>query len=154
IPNAKKRKEGRVECPAKQIWFNSNVVVVEDFPAPALPLQEKDEETGKTVIQLSPKLLFQNLPADLKKLVASPAYDGEDRSQTVASVIYNLRRRRYTDEQIASLISAYPKGIGERYVGNPKKLIDDIRRIERKYVNGQLAPPANKSSIIMKASDL
>ncbi len=154
LPNKKKLTEGRVPCPAKLIWFNSNTHELDDFPALAVPLHQ-DEKTGEQTTKVPPQVMFNSLSADLKKLVAGKAYPGEDRSQTVASVIYNLRRRRFTDQQIVELIKAFPEGIGERYVSNIKKLEDDVRRIERKYINGNLQPPVlPKSSLVISAQDV
>ena len=60
---------------------------------------------------------FDDLPADLKKLIASPAYPGEDRSRTAASVIFKLFRRGWSNDAVQALFEEYPNGIGERYAG-------------------------------------
>lgn len=155
LPNAKKKKEGRVEIPATQIWFNASTHLLEDFPVPEILPQEEHKVPEKPASEQSTQKLFDKLPASLKKLIAAPAYPGEDRSETAASVIYELKRRlSCTDSQIAGLFKAHPKGIGERYTGNDKKLADDIKRIEKKFINGVQTLVAPKTYIIVKASEV
>ena len=74
---------------------------------------------------------FDDLPADLKKLIAAPAYPGEDRSRTAASVIFKLFRRGWSDDAVQALFEAHPNGIGERYAGGATGKTDLRKEIER-----------------------
>ena len=76
---------------------------------------------------------FDDLPADLKKLIAAPAYPGEDRSRTAASVIFKLFRRGWSNDAVQALFEAHPKGIGERYAEGKTDLRKEIERLCEKF---------------------
>ena len=76
---------------------------------------------------------FDDLPADLKKLIAAPAYPGEDRSRTAASVIFKLFRRGWSNDAVHALFEEYPNGIGERYAEGKTDLRKEIERLRKKF---------------------
>jgi RecA-family ATPase len=73
---------------------------------------------------------FDSLPAGLKKQIAAEPFEGEDTSETAASVITQLQSRNWSDADIAALVKAHP--IGQRYTGS-KKVEDDIKRLRTKF---------------------
>jgi hypothetical protein len=77
-------------------------------------------------------MLFNALPASLRKQIASPPYPGEDTSRTAASVFNSLRRRGWTKDEIGQLILSFPEGVGKRYAAN-KDLAKDIERMGSKW---------------------
>jgi hypothetical protein len=154
IPNAKKVKEGRIECPTKLIWFNSSIHTLDDFPAPVQLPQEEEPKQPPLKSTSTAAELFEPLPAGLKKLIAAPPYPGEDRSKTSASVVNSLRHLGHSDEQISILFKAHPKGVGERYAEG-KSIIADLKNQQKKWKNGYQAPfLSTKSSLVIRASDI
>jgi hypothetical protein len=129
IPNRNKLARGRKRCPTKLIDFHATTFALDDFPLPEPKpkAQEQAEHTPRNVQEL-----FGSLSAELRKLVAGASYDGEDTSETSASVITRLQKKNFTDEEIISLIEAYPRGIGRRYAEG-KDLEADVIRLRKKY---------------------
>ena len=76
---------------------------------------------------------FDDLPAYLKKLIAGSAYPGEDRSETVGSVVFRLFQRGWSDDAVQALFEEYPNGIGERYAGGKTDLRKEIERLREKF---------------------
>jgi putative DNA primase/helicase len=68
----------------------------------------------------------------MRKLIASAPFEGEDTSTTAASVITDLQKRGYSDQEIIKLFEAYPRGIGKRYAQG-KDLKADVDRLRNKY---------------------
>ena len=94
---------------------------------------------------------FDDLPADLKKLIAAPGYPGEDRSRTAASVIWKLFRRGWSDDAVQALFEAHPNGVGERYTGGPTGKTDlrkEIERLRQKF-NESDVERLNKSHAVL-----
>ncbi|MBA3517902.1 MAG: DUF3987 domain-containing protein, partial [Rhizobiales bacterium] len=90
------------------------------------------DHAHRSVTQSDVAELFSNCRAGLRKLIAAPAYDGEDRSETAASVIWQLMSAGYADQQIVAVIEAHPGGIGARYAEG-KDLPADVTRIRRDW---------------------
>ena len=84
---------------------------------------------------------FDDLPADLKKLIAAPAYPGEDRSRTAASVIFKLFRRGWSNDAVQALFEEYSNGIGERYAGRKTDLRKEIERLRQKFDENTFKAP-------------
>jgi hypothetical protein len=82
--------------------------------------------------------IFEQLPAGLRKVVAAAPYQGEDTSETAASVFTQLVRLNHTDEEIEALFKAHPHGIGKRYVTDGKNLHADIERMRTKFGEQQV----------------
>jgi hypothetical protein len=76
---------------------------------------------------------FDDLPADLKKLIAARAYPDEDRSRTAASVAYKLFRRGWSNDAIEALFERFSEGIGERYADGKTDLRKEIERLRQKF---------------------
>jgi hypothetical protein len=76
---------------------------------------------------------FDDLPADLKKLIAARAYPGEDRSRTAGSVAYKLFRRGWSNDAIQALFERFSEGIGERYADGKTDLRKEIERLRQKF---------------------
>lgn len=76
--------------------------------------------------------IFNKLSATLRKAIKAEPFEGEDTSETSASVIEQLQRRGYTDAEIIKLFESSPRGIGKRYA-NGKDLRADVERIRKKY---------------------
>ena len=68
--------------------------------------KEKDDDTPET---------FDDLPPDLKKLIASPPYPGENPDKTIGSAAFRLFARGWTNEAIKELFEAHPNGIGSAF---------------------------------------
>jgi hypothetical protein len=80
----------------------------------------------------SASVLFDSLPAGLKKQIASAPFAGEDTSKTAASVISALRARGCSDDEIAAIFEDHPAGIGKRYAEG-KDLRGELRRTREKW---------------------
>lgn len=85
---------------------------------------------------------FSELPAGLKKLIASPPYAGEDQSETAAAVFSHLRRLGWSSDQIEAVVNGHPAGIGRRYADG-KDLRADIERTGQKYGTGAVIDPVD-----------
>ena len=83
--------------------------------------------------------LFAELPAGLKKLIASAPFDGEDQSATAASVIPRLACLGWADCEISSIIEAHRNGLGKRYADG-KDLPADIMRLRHKFCDDAEEP--------------
>ena len=116
-PSAKKVGRGRPKTPqlitVKSAWAGETVEpdalweAVKGF-AGTNSGSSSGSTSGKTGSST-----FDDLPVDLKKLIAAPAYPNEDRSRTAASVIFKLFRRGWSDDAVQVLFEAHPNGIGE-----------------------------------------
>lgn len=146
IPNKKKLESGRQVCPTKLVRFNDILCALDDFPLPEVT--EHKVTNGTKPINSAE--LFKRLPAALRKAIASPPYEGEDTSETAASVIAQLQAKSLTDEDVIALFNAFPLGIGKRYAQG-KDLKADVTRLRKKYQND---PINRKTSLIIRASDI
>ena len=117
LPNAKKRREGRVVCPARLLAFNERVHPLDAFPLPA----QQAANPGKNRTKL-PRIDFSNLPdVDFsalqvsEKMKAAIDTDGSDlgngdRSKGAARVAWALARAGLPDPEIASVFWHEPIG--------------------------------------------
>ncbi len=151
IPNRVKKEKGRVECPTKLIRFNAILHGLDQFPP--LPSDHRQHATppgnGGNTPLTSANEVFKRLPAGLKKLVASQPYEGEDSSETAASVINQLQVKGFPDAEIKLLFESHPQGIGKRYA-HGKSLQSDLDRLRQKFQPETKA----KISTIIRASDI
>lgn len=140
-PSAKKLGRGRPKTPQlvtiKSAWtgitidpdtLRTEFKFAETSSGPSSTGTSSGSSSGSTG---SSTETFDELPADLKKLIAAPGYPGEDRSRTAASVIWKVFRRGWSDVAVQALFEAHPKGIGERYAGGPTGKTDLRKEIER-----------------------
>ena len=129
-PSAKKLGRGRPKTPQlvtiKSAWTGETVdpetlrEAVNDFEF-AKTNSGRSSSGSSSGSTGSSTETFDDLPADLKKLIAAPAYPGEDRSRTAASVIFKLFRRGWSNDAVQALFEAHPNGIGERYAGGGRQ---------------------------------
>jgi uncharacterized protein DUF5906/DNA primase RepB-like protein len=76
---------------------------------------------------------FDDLPGELKKLIAAPPYPGEDQSSTAASVAWKLFRRGWSNDAVHALFEEYSSGIGKRYADGRTDLRKEIERLREKF---------------------
>ena len=83
--------------------------------------------------------IMATLGAGLRKLIAAPPMEGEDRSKTLASVVTQLLYKGLSDGEIQAVIEAHPQGVGAKYVGRPD-LAKEIERLRGKFAGTADAP--------------
>jgi hypothetical protein len=76
---------------------------------------------------------FDDLPADLKKLIAAPPYAGEDQSETAASVAWKLFRRSWSNDAVRAIFEEHANGVGKRYADEKKDLRAEVERLRQKF---------------------
>jgi hypothetical protein len=133
LPNAKKLKDGRKQCPAKLLWFNGEAYDIGAFPLP------KPEE------RKSKKAKAKNRPSDRDgewdKLDRAIRYcevpDGQTRSHVVWYVINEMLRQGFIEEAIVKTLlnkdnrisdhvydQPDPQGYAKRQIAEAKQRID------------------------------
>jgi hypothetical protein len=132
-PSAKKLGRGRPKTPQlvtiRSAWTGETVEpeALREAAKGFAKTNSRSSSTGSSSSSTgSTTETFDDLPAYLKKLIAAPAYPGEDRSRTASSVIFKLFRRGWSDVAVQALFEAHPKGIGERYAGGNTGLRKEI----------------------------
>ncbi len=85
---------------------------------------------------------FDDLPADLKKLIAARSYPGEDRSRTAGSVAFKLFRRGWSNDAVQALFERFSEGIGERYADGKTDIRKEIERLRQKFDEKDAEPGA------------
>jgi hypothetical protein len=101
LPNAKKKKAGRVECPTKLDHFNGAAYSLEDFPAPAADKKAQTKRAGRPEGKTLPKALASILSLPDKGAGASVGgYD--DRSAALFGFLRLALKEGIDDEDIIS----------------------------------------------------
>lgn len=97
--------------------------------------------------------LLTRCGAVLRHTLASAPLPQEDRSATAFGVIASFVRKGFTDDDIRSLVEAYPQGIGARY-SEGKDLAADIRRAREKSssASAPASSPPPRQVQLLKAS--
>jgi Virulence-associated protein E len=99
LPNAKKRKDGRVACPAALLRFNGVACRLEDFPAPkeatAAPQDDPSEAPND----------------EIERLIKTQAIPVGERSEAVWKVVNALLRRGYYPDAIVKVLLNRKNGI-------------------------------------------
>jgi hypothetical protein len=146
LPNAKKKREGRVECPTKLIEFNDVSHSFNASPVPSDRVRQhnaKSRNCRKAVGRLGD---LNNLPAvDIAGLSISKemreAIDtdgrkigGGDRSRGVARITCGLVRANCTDQQIESVLWHQPISAHFREQADPNRAIQRVIRWARAEV--------------------
>ena len=90
---------------------------------------------------------FNNLPADLKKMIAALPYQNEDQSKTAGSAIFKLFQRNWSNEAIKALFEVHPNGIGARYAEGAIDLGTEIEQLRTKFDEGK-----QRADIVTKIS--
>jgi hypothetical protein len=125
LPNAKKRKEGRVACPTKVLWFNDVSYPLDAFPSPAEEGTTKDfgpfediAPTDQRLTELSKKWIA--LGFEGKGILEN--YDG-DRSRAVMAFTCECVRAKIADQVIASCLMQWEIGQHIREQGNVERAL-------------------------------
>ena len=138
LPNAKKKREGRVVCPTKLINFNDVSHSLDAFPLPAEGARQQKAKQGNSSAVEAPLGDLDSLPEiDIAELPISKeikeAIDtdggeigGGDRSKGAARIICDLVRANCTDQQIASVLWHRPISAHFRDQANPKRAIQRV----------------------------
>jgi hypothetical protein len=136
FPNDKKRKAGRVPCPALLIKSDPTATCrAEDFPyikAKKKAADDQGKPAGDRHADGDDKT-FAELPLELQKQIASPPYPGEDRSTTAMSVFSKLWRHGWSPAEIKAVVEQYPDGFVSHYNGGSDTLEKDIQRCFDKF---------------------
>jgi hypothetical protein len=163
LPNAKKRKAGRVECQTSLIQFNGVTCKLEDFPPPTASSEKPNNKKGKNgIIDALP------IPPRFKNLIRGiqdPEHLYDSRSEQVFAVLVAMARAGIDDEQIEAIfldpsypISAHvleqskpPEYLARQIVKAREKAIDpDVARLNQTYA---LVLVGDKAAIIEEADD-
>jgi hypothetical protein len=101
LPNEKKRKEGRTECPTKLLWFNDASYPLDAFPKekPGKEKPDKKKAAGREKDELA-------------RAISESAPQGK-RSEAVWFVINEMLRRGYRTEAIMRVLLNRNNGVSE-----------------------------------------
>jgi hypothetical protein len=141
LPNEKKRKEGRVECPTELLAFNGAYYSLDQFP---LPEQTKADEQPRAD---GPKEQGDRL----ERLIRDGPHEGEfnsKRSGAVWYVVCEMLRRSIPDIVIQSTLLNRDNKISDHIYEQPnprsyvKKQIADARAKVRPTVEVEILPPS------------
>jgi hypothetical protein len=121
LPNAKKRKEGRVACPTGLLWFNDT-----SYPLDAFPKEEpeKPEKLKK------PKKAAGREADVLAQAISESAPKGE-RSEAVWAVVNEMLRRGHRPEAIERVLLDRNNGISEHVYDQSKPHEYAARQVEQ-----------------------
>jgi hypothetical protein len=138
LPNAKKKREGRVLCPTKLIDFRDVSHPLDAFPLPTDGARQQNAKY-RSCSDADPRLAdLDSLPeVDIAALLISKemreAIDsdgseigGGDRSRGAARITCELVRANCTDQQIASILWHEPISAHFREQANPKRAIQRV----------------------------
>jgi predicted P-loop ATPase len=149
LPNAKKRKDGRVACLTKLLWFEDTSYPLDAFP--------KEEPTKKKSAKTERKAGRE--PDVLAQIIKQSTPKGE-RSEMVWLVVNEMLRRGYRPEAIVKVLLDRNNGISEHIYDQSKpheyaarqvvQAIEKIEFIENK--DGNIIPtvPANIRIALLK----
>jgi hypothetical protein len=146
LPNAKKRKEGRVRCPTKLVDFNDEVYSLDAFSLPVVGTQQI------SLIRSAPSVDFDKLSeVDVNALPVSRRIKNiirtgdaseynDDRSAALFAVLLAMVRRQCSDEQMASVLWFEPIGEHVHDQGDPQRcLLRQIRKAREKAAKADAA---------------
>ena len=138
LPNAKKKREGRVVCPTKLIDFQDVSHSLDAFPLPSDAVggnKTKERKGPGADIRLEdldhlPEVDIAELPIsrETKEAIDSDGSEtgGGDRSKGAARVVCDLVRANCTDRQIASILWHRPISAHFREQANPNRAIQRV----------------------------
>ena len=121
LPNAKKRREGRVECPAELIEFNGRTHPLSAFPLPASAGKPKEGGGSGSEVDIDALRVSQRIK-NLIRGVEDESHPYESRSEEVFAVLVAMAAEGHTDEEMAAVMAGE---IGQhiRDQSNPKKYL-------------------------------
>jgi hypothetical protein len=138
LPNAKKKREGRVVCPSKLIDFQEVSHPLDAFPlGPEAARQQEAKQRNcpgsvHALVDLDslPEVDTAELPIskEIKEAIDTDGSEigGGDRSTGAARITRELVRANCTDQQIASILWQEPISAHFRDQANPKRAIDRV----------------------------
>jgi hypothetical protein len=138
LPNAKKKREGRVVCLTKLIEFQEVSHPLDAFPLPTEGARQQKAKHRNCSDADPPLADLDSLPeVDIAKLPISKEIkeandtDGSeigdgDRSRGAARITCELMRASYSDQQIASILWHQPISAHFREQANPKRAIQRV----------------------------
>jgi Virulence-associated protein E-like domain len=121
LPNAKKRKEGRVECPTGLLWFDDVSYPLAAFPKEELKKPEKPEKPKKAA----------GREADVLAQAISESVPKGERSEAVWAVVNEMLRRGYRKEAIVQVLLDRNNGISEHIYDQSKPHEYAARQVEQ-----------------------
>jgi len=139
-PNAKKvRERGRPRDPQPvtvlQPW-DGTLTSVDDLRRVlgASPGGERPQANGLGPAAPARDVaeIMSRLGAGLRKLIKAPPIEGEDRSETIASVIASMIRAGLSDAEIVAVIEVHPEGIGAKHADRDD-LGKEVARCREKF---------------------
>jgi len=131
LPNAKKRKEGRVECPTKLIAFNGASYPLDAFPQPEQNKPGSPEDGGQHERQRDDEAHDKG-EDKLDHTIRTGGKGFETRSHAVWYVICEMLRRKVPDSAIISTLLYKNNRISDHIYGQKDK-------DPRKYAEKQIA---------------
>jgi AAA domain len=156
LPNAKKRKEGRVACPARLISFNDA-----SYPLAAFPLPDADNRRAASsggspawVQQKRTPAAVDALPVSdrIKNLIRGiddPEHSYPSRSERVMAVLVAMASAGCTDDQMAAVMLDRGLPIGE-HVREQAKQVNYLSR-QIRFARAQ-AKPGQRFEVKIKAT--
>jgi len=143
LPNATKKREGRVTCPTKPMLFNGAKCVLTDFPKP-----KPTQNDTINVVDINPYLAYAREVAldNVRELVEHGAPQG-DRSDSFHAVVCRLLEGGWSCEQILALLQQHPRGIAEKYRKRLKWAVDySFERWSKQHIE-----PPDKVIVFVKS---
>src|SRR5215471_11528846 len=131
LPNAKKRKEGRVECPTKLLSFNGASYPLDAFPQPEQNKPGSPEDGGQHERQRDDEAHDKG-EDKLDHTIRTGGKGFETRSHAVWYVICEMLRRKVPDSAIISTLLDKNNRISDH-------VYDQKDKDPRKYVEKQIA---------------
>jgi hypothetical protein len=165
LPNAKKRKEGRVSCPTKLIAFNGVSYPLDVFPAGASEQERRPAENAQD--RLRGPIDVDSLPVtdrikDLIRGVDDPEHTYGSRSERVFAVVMAMVGAKRPDQQIHDIMFDKRLPIGAHVREQPKPADYLVRQI--RHALAKLAGPdavireikikARMDDVLKSAADL
>jgi hypothetical protein len=121
LPNATKRKKGRVACPTELLWFDNTVHLLSAFPIP-----KQAEGDGE---KLS--------PAQYQELLELGTINGvvpEHPGAACHKLIWHLASQGKNLDEITALLRQHPNGIAAKFLKPIDRLDKEAKRSFKKYI--------------------
>jgi hypothetical protein len=122
LPNAKKRKEGRVECPTKMLAFNGASYSLDAFPLPEQNKPGSPEDGGQHARQEYRDEAHEGEDKLEWTIRTGGGNTFETRSHAVWYVICEMLRRKAPDSAIISTLLDRNKGTSKNSASSPNAI--------------------------------
>jgi len=134
LPNAKKRKAGRVECPTKLISFSEVSYPLESFPLPEQNKPGSPEDGGHHARHEAHgvEALVKQLNKKMRALLNDEKV--EDRSDACWDIIMEMLKKKFSDEEMFLVLRKHNRGPASHYT-DEARLREDIQRVRQKFVS-------------------